>query len=97
MLSEFYIAMSSSLLTYIVADTICYSILSMHLQHLQDTSERCRRDATTLWRTHVQQFASWLKLQASFSVQLQVVLLEWLDFDCLQYLLIIYMILCRYL
>ncbi|XP_010513121.1 PREDICTED: uncharacterized protein LOC104789069 [Camelina sativa] len=37
--------------------------VDMHLQHLQDSSERCRRDSVFLWRTHFQKFASWLKEQ----------------------------------
>ncbi|XP_048624651.1 uncharacterized protein LOC106417121 [Brassica napus] len=32
-----------------------------HLQYLQDTDGRCRRDASTLWSMHTKNFASWLK------------------------------------
>ncbi|XP_020871750.1 uncharacterized protein LOC110225867 [Arabidopsis lyrata subsp. lyrata] len=37
-----------------------------HLQHLQDTNGRCRRDASVLWAMHSENFASWLKQQASY-------------------------------
>ncbi|XP_048611568.1 uncharacterized protein LOC125585897 [Brassica napus] len=54
--------------------------VDMHLQHLQDSNERCRRDATTLWRTHTQKFASWLKEQIPITSQNHEETLKWLAY-----------------
>jgi len=37
----------------------------MHLQYLQDSNTRCRRDASVLWSMHAKNFAAWLKGEAS--------------------------------
>lgn len=42
-----------------------FSHISMHIQHLQDSNGRCRRDASYLWSMHAQHFPAWLKQQAS--------------------------------
>jgi len=38
----------------------------MHLKHLQDSNERCRRDSAFLWSKHSQKFAGWLKEHVNF-------------------------------
>ncbi|XP_048604933.1 uncharacterized protein LOC106422183 [Brassica napus] len=54
--------------------------VDMHLQHLQDTNEKCRRDATTLWRLHSQKFASWVKDQIPISLENHEETLKWLAY-----------------
>ncbi|XP_024006560.1 uncharacterized protein LOC112083065 [Eutrema salsugineum] len=54
--------------------------VDMHLQHLQDSNERCRRDATTLWRTHTQKFATWLKEQIPVTSENHDETLNWLAY-----------------
>jgi len=43
----------------------------MHIQYLQETNTKCRRNATVLWRTHTQDFAAWIKNEASINYSLQ--------------------------
>jgi len=38
-------------------------LYSMHLEFLQNSNVRCRRDASVLWSTHTHNFADWLKKQ----------------------------------
>ncbi|KAG7567797.1 Transposon En/Spm-like [Arabidopsis thaliana x Arabidopsis arenosa] len=51
-----------------------------HLQHLQDSNGRCRRDASTLWSMHNQNFASWLKAQIPLNSNRHDETLKWLAF-----------------
>uniref|UniRef100_A0A0D3CHI9 Fatty acid desaturase domain-containing protein n=1 Tax=Brassica oleracea var. oleracea TaxID=109376 RepID=A0A0D3CHI9_BRAOL len=44
-----------------IMDKAWVHLNSEHLQYLQDTDGRSRRDASTLWSMHTKNFASWLK------------------------------------
>ncbi|XP_013723380.2 uncharacterized protein LOC106427185 [Brassica napus] len=54
--------------------------VDMHLQHLQETNGRCRRDATYLWSTHTLNFASWLKEQIPIDSGTHDETLKWLAY-----------------
>ncbi|XP_010436656.1 PREDICTED: uncharacterized protein LOC104720449 [Camelina sativa] len=43
--------------------TMVEPYIDAHLQHLQDSNGRCRRDASYLWTMHTQHFPTWLKQQ----------------------------------
>ncbi|CAA7043013.1 unnamed protein product [Microthlaspi erraticum] len=51
-----------------------------HLQHLQDSNARCRRDASTLWSMHIQNFDSWLKQQIPLLSEEHDHTLKWLAY-----------------
>ncbi|XP_020875418.1 uncharacterized protein LOC110226885 [Arabidopsis lyrata subsp. lyrata] len=51
-----------------------------HLQHLQDTNGRCRRDASVLWAMHSENFASWLKQQIPIDSDRHGEVLKWLAY-----------------
>ncbi|CAA7059754.1 unnamed protein product [Microthlaspi erraticum] len=51
-----------------------------HLQHLQDTNARCKRDASFLWTTDTQNFAAWLKQQISLDSVDHDDTLKWLAY-----------------
>ncbi|RID50398.1 hypothetical protein BRARA_H01129 [Brassica rapa] len=51
-----------------------------HLQHLQDSNGRCKRDATYLWRMHTEKFAAWLKQQIPIDSVHEEETLKWLAY-----------------
>ncbi|XP_013608049.1 PREDICTED: uncharacterized protein LOC106314771 [Brassica oleracea var. oleracea] len=51
-----------------------------HLQHLQDSNSRCKRDATYLWRMHTEKFAAWLKQQIPIDSEYEEETLKWLAY-----------------
>ncbi|XP_023636242.1 uncharacterized protein LOC111830037 [Capsella rubella] len=54
--------------------------VDMHLEYLQDSNAKCRRDATVLWRTHTQTFAAWLKEQIPINSGEHGDTLKWLAY-----------------
>ncbi|XP_010495471.1 PREDICTED: uncharacterized protein LOC104772569 [Camelina sativa] len=54
--------------------------VDMHLQYLQDSNPRCRRDATFLWSMHAKNFAAWLKGQISITSDGREDIVKWLAY-----------------
>ncbi|XP_056848084.1 uncharacterized protein LOC108815770 isoform X2 [Raphanus sativus] len=51
-----------------------------HLQFLQDTDDKCRRDASFLWSMHTKNFANWLKKQVPLDSKEHEETLKWLAY-----------------
>ncbi|XP_020874040.1 uncharacterized protein LOC110226484 isoform X2 [Arabidopsis lyrata subsp. lyrata] len=54
--------------------------VDMHLQYLQESNTKCRRDATVLWCTHTQDFVAWIKNEININSDQHDERLKWLAY-----------------